>query len=142
MSPAWQKRFLLVAAAWNVIGGATALLDPAGHFAQAFNGVLALDDPLQLFFYRCVWINVIAWGLGYLVAAYREESRAAILAAGATGKLAYFAASAAAYQAGVGKAALLAAGLFDVALAAGFVWILLGSGRAPSPAPALSGNGG
>jgi hypothetical protein len=35
MSESWQKRLLIAAAAWNILGGIGALLDPAAHFALA-----------------------------------------------------------------------------------------------------------
>ena len=69
MNPTWQKWLLLAAAAWNLLGGASALLDPAQHFAQMYTSALSLNYPLQLFFYRGVWINVIAWSVAYLLAA-------------------------------------------------------------------------
>lgn len=121
MSRQWITRWLLLAALWNVLGGASALLDPAQHFAQLYTSTLALDDPMQLFFYRCTWINVIAWGLAYALAAVLAESRRAVLMAGAVGKSAYFAASVAVYLGGAGSKPLLAAGAVDLLLAAVFV---------------------
>jgi len=121
MSAQWITRWLLLAALWNGIGGATALLDPAQHFAQMYSSALALDDPLQLFFYRCTWINVIAWGLAYALAAALSESRRAVLMAGALGKSAYCAASVALYLGGAGNKLALAAGAVDLLLAAVFM---------------------
>lgn len=46
MSDFWQKRLLLVAAAWNILGGASALVAPTRHFAQLYVASLSLDDPL------------------------------------------------------------------------------------------------
>ena len=85
MKEVWQRRVLLIAAAWNLVGGISALLDPSKHFGQLFTASLDLSDPLQLFFFRCVWINVIAWGVAYFLAAFWAPSRKAILAAGAPG---------------------------------------------------------
>ena len=110
----WQKPLLLVAATWNVLGGASALIDPAQHFAQMYTASLSLDQPLQLFFYRGVWINVIAWGIAYFIAAFVPTARVAVFAAGAAGKFAYFVACVAAFSSGVGNAALLATGLVDL----------------------------
>ncbi len=121
MTETWQKRLLLLAAAWNLAGGASALWDPAQHFAQLYTGALALDQPLQLFFYRCTWINVMAWGLAYLLAAWWPAGRKAVLIAGAAGKSVYFLACLSLFDAGAGKGVLLAAGVFDLILAALFV---------------------
>ena len=120
-----RKGLLLAAAAWNVVGGASALLDPAAHFAQLFTGTLSLDDPIQLFFFRCVWINVIAWGLAYLIAALRPDTRLAVIAAGGLGKFTYFLACVSLFDAGLGKAALLAAALADLFFAALFAAALI-----------------
>ena len=125
MSEAWQKRLLFVAAAWNVLGGASAVFDPAQHFAQMYTASLAMDEPLQLFFFRCTWINVIAWGLAYLFAAMHPGSRAPVLLAGGAGKVVYFAACFALFTSGVGKSLLLATGVFDLALAALFLFAAL-----------------
>ena len=111
-----RKALLLAAAAWNVVGGASALLDPAAHFAQLFTAPLTLDDPIQLFFFRCVWINVIAWGLAYLIAALRPGARLAVLAAGGLGKFTYFLACLSLFDAGLGKVALQAAAMADLAV--------------------------
>jgi len=47
VSEAWQKRLLFVAAAWNVLGGASAVFDPAQHFAQMYTASLATPAPLH-----------------------------------------------------------------------------------------------
>ncbi|MEO8247991.1 MAG: hypothetical protein ABI589_01345 [Burkholderiales bacterium] len=125
MSASWLKWLLLVAAAWNIIGGASALLDPSQHFAQLYSGSLNLGDPIQLFFYRCTWINVIGWGLAYLLAALRPAMCMPVLIAGAIGKTAYFAASFALFSSGLGNRLLLAAGGFDLVLAALFLFAAL-----------------
>lgn len=121
MNEGWQKRLLLVAALWNLLGGITALLDPSKHFAQLFTTSLDLSAPLQLFFFRCVWINVIAWGLAYLLAAFWATSRKAIFVAGGFGKAAYAAACFALFAGGVGTNGLFAAGVVDALFAIFFV---------------------
>ena len=132
MTEAWTKRLLLAAAAWNILGGASALWDPAQHFAQLYTASLSLDDPLQLFFYRCTWINVIAWGVAYGLAAMLPSSRRVVLAAGAAGKSAYFLACAALFASGTGNGMLLAAGIVDVLRAALFVAALVSGRRIPA----------
>ena len=92
MSESWQKRVLIAAAAWNLLGAAGSLLDPANHFAQMYHGALDLADPVQRFFFQSVWIAVMAWGGAYLAAASSPAARPAVFAAGAAGKLAFFAA--------------------------------------------------
>lgn len=116
----WPKWLLLIAAGWNVLGGASALLNPAQHFAQMYTGSLSLDDPLQLFFYRGVWINVIAWGIAYLVAAMLPRSRTSVLVAGATGKFGYFLACWLLFSSGVGQVLVIAAGVVDLGFVALF----------------------
>ena len=117
MNETWLRRLLFAAAAWNIVGGGSALLDPAQHFAALYAVSLSLGDPLQLFFYRCTWINVIAWGAAYAMAAFYPESRTAVLAAGALGKGVYFVACVALFQSGAGNEILLAAGVVDLAFA-------------------------
>ena len=124
MSEAWIRPALYLAGAWNLIGGATALADPARHFAQMYNGVLSLDDSLQAFFFRATWINVMGWGVGYILAGRLPSARVPILAAGALGKLAYFGACAALFTSGKGNTMLFAAALLDVLFAAFFAYVL------------------
>jgi hypothetical protein len=49
VSEAWRRRGLYVAGALNVLGGVSALINPAGHFAQLYTSALSLSDPLQAF---------------------------------------------------------------------------------------------
>ena len=133
MNDFWQRRLLIVAAGWNVLGGSSALFDPARHFAQLFTESLSLGDPLQAFFFRCTWINVIAWGAAYLLAAFWQGSRMAVLLAGGAGKVAYCGACVALYSTGVGKPMLLAAGIVDLVLAALFAVALLSHRRGSAP---------
>jgi len=69
MNDAWLRRALVFSGVWNILGGIGALVNPASHFQQLYSLTLNLDDPLQAFFFRVVWINVAAWGVGYLAAA-------------------------------------------------------------------------
>ena len=126
MSELWQKRILVVAAAWNVLGGIGAVLDPSQHFAQMYRGSLNLGDPVQLHFYQTVWIAVIAWGFAYLGAAVQPASRPVVLLAGGGGKLAYSAVCAALFLQGAGTAALLAVGIVDLIFAGIFVLAAVG----------------
>ena len=127
----WTRNILYFAGAWNVIGGLSALLSPDKHFAQLYTGSLQLGDPLQAFFFRATWINVIAWGIGYILAAKLPATRQTILAAGGAGKLAYFAACFSLYRSGAGNEMLLAAGIFDVAFAALFFSMIRGKEAEP-----------
>jgi hypothetical protein len=124
VSETWRRRLLYVAGAWNVIGGVSALADPARHFAQLYGAALSLDDPLQAFFFRATWINVIAWGLGYILAARHPAARGPVLMAGGVGKLVYFAACLALVGSGRGSTVLLASGVLDVVVAGCFFCIL------------------
>ena len=130
MSSHWTTRWLALAAAWNIIGGVAALWNPGQHFALLYVSTLSLADPLQLFFYRCTWINVIAWGLAYALAAGMSESRRALLLAGAIGKSAYCVACIALFLSGGGTRMLLAAGAVDLLLALLFIaGLRSGNGR-------------
>lgn len=120
MKQSWTKWLLLIAAGWNVFGGTSALLDPAQHFAQMYTSSLSLDDPLQLFFYRGVWINVIAWGIAYFVAAMLPTARIAVLVAGAVGKSAYFFSCLLFFTSGVGQTLVWVTGGVDLIFAALF----------------------
>jgi hypothetical protein len=113
-----------------MLGGASALLDPAKHFAQLYTTSISLSDPLQAFFFRCTWINVIAWGGAYILAGMMPGSRKAVLLAGGAGKLVYFVASVALFQSGAGKTMVITAGIVDVILATLFAVILLSSRKA------------
>jgi len=124
MSETWRRRILIVAGLWNLFGGASALADPGGHFAQLYTTALDLADPLQRFYFHGVWRNVVAWGLGYLLAAFRPAARLPILAAGGAGKLAYGVACLALVASGVGNPMLLVAGIVDFVFAALFAAIL------------------
>lgn len=125
MNETWIKRLLLASAAWNITGAAASLADPARHFAQMYTmAPTRADDALLMYFYQCTWINVLAWGGAYGLAAFWPRSRAAVLAAGGAGKAAYFLACAALVASGVGKLLVLAFGLGDLLMAALFGWAL------------------
>ena len=134
MNETWIKRLLLTSAAWNITGGVASLADPAHHFRQMYTSAPAANDAVLMYFYQCTWINVLAWGLAYGLAASWPRSRQAVLAAGAAGKAAYFVACAALVASGEGRPLVLAFGLGDLLMAALFVWALQsqrrGDGRA------------
>lgn len=126
MNETWIKRLLLASAAWNITGGMTSLADPANHFARMY--VVApevVNDPLLMYFYQCTWINVLAWGGAYALAAFWPRSRAAVLVAGGAGKAVYFLACAALVASGVGKPLVLAFGIGDLLMAVLFAWAFL-----------------
>jgi hypothetical protein len=135
MGETWQKRLLIVAAAWNLLGGAASLVDPANHFAQMYHGALDMADPVQRFFFDSVWIAVMAWGAAYLAAAFAPAARPVVFAAGAAGKIAYFGACLALYLEGAAKPALpIAAGIGDLGIALLFLVALAGRSQ-PSLRP-------
>ena len=137
MNETWIKRLLLAAAAWNITGAITSLADPANHFAQMYAVAPAVaDDALLMYFYRCTWINVLAWGGAYALATFWPRSRAAVLAAGGAGKALYFIACAMLVASGVGKPLVLAFGLGDLLMAALFGWALLAQRHRDRPAGA------
>jgi hypothetical protein len=125
MTEIWQQRALYVSGAWNIIGGASALANPAAHFTQFYSSSLSLDDPLQAFFFRTTWINAIAWGIGYTMAGRYADARIPVLTAGGAGKIAYCGACFGLYATGIGNTWLLATGLADVLFAGLFASILL-----------------
>jgi hypothetical protein len=127
----WIKRTLIFAGLWNLTGGAMALADPAGHMAQMYSGALNLSDPLQLYFFRATWINVMAWGVGYVLASRQALLRDSVLAAGGVGKIAYFFACAALYASGAGSGMLLAAGVMDVVFGVFFLAVVAQGLRSP-----------
>jgi ABC-type Mn2+/Zn2+ transport system permease subunit len=124
MTEAWQRRALYLAGAWNIIGGAGALADPARHFAQFYTTALSLDDPLQAFFFRTTWINAMAWGIAYTMAGRYRTTRLPVLAAGGAGKVAYCGACVGLFLTGVGNMWLLATGVADVLFAVLFAYVL------------------
>ena len=129
----WRRRVLYIAGVWNVLGGVSALVDPTRHFSQLYNAALSLGEPLQAFFYRATWINVIAWGIGYILAGRIPTARLPILAAGGAGKVAYFGACLSLCVSGVGNAMLLSAGLVDLVFAACFASVLWSQRSGPPP---------
>jgi len=145
----WTKRLLLGSAVWNIGGALVSLADPAQHLAQMFSAPAPAGlDAVALFFYRCTWINVLAWGLAYGLAACWPHSRAAVLAAGGAGKALYCAASVGLVLSGVGRPLVLVFGLADLAMALLFFWALwalwaqeaplrAGAQTRPGPAGAL-----
>jgi hypothetical protein len=139
MNPTWTRRLLLGAAAWNLAGGAMSLIDPANHFAQMYTVAPRADDALLMYFYQCTWINVLAWGLAYLLAAFWRESRPAVLLAGGIGKAVYFVACALLVLSGVGKPLVLLFGLGDLAMAGLFAWAFLASASTRTGYPPAAG---
>jgi len=121
MTDAWRRRVLYVAGAWNIVGAISALLDPAAHFSQLYAAPLDLSDPVQTFFYRGAWVNAIAWGFAYVLAA-RSAARDPILIAGGAGKTAYCGLCVLTFAAGAGTAGLLLVGLLDLCFAALFAY--------------------
>lgn len=102
MNENWQRRVLIAAAAWNVVGGVAALLQQPGQIA---------------------WIAVIAWGAAYLGAAFAPQARRVVAISGGAGKLAYFVASVALFGQGAVSGALLATGALDLVFVALFAVI-------------------
>jgi hypothetical protein len=102
----------------------SAIADPTRHFAQLYDSALSLDDPVQAFFFRVTWINVIAWGVGYILAGRHPGARGPVLIAGGAGKLAYFAVCVALLLSGHGRTMLLAAGIIDVVFAGFFGYVV------------------
>ena len=125
MTETLQRRALYLAGVWNIIGGAGALANPAGHFAQFYTSSLSLGDPLQAFFFRTTWINAMAWGIAYTMAGRHDHARLPVLAAGGAGKLAYCGACIGLFVTGVGNRWLLATGIADVLFAALFAYIVI-----------------
>lgn len=125
MHDAWLRRALVFSGVWNVLGGVGALVNPAQHFQQLYTLTLNLDDPLQAFFFRGVWISVAAWGVGYLAAAWMPDARRPVLIAGGLGKLAFAGAAISLYLEGVGTGLLLSLGLVDLVFATLFALALL-----------------
>jgi hypothetical protein len=103
MNETWQRNVLLAAAAWNVVGGAGALL----------------EAPTQP-----AWIAVIAWGAAYFGAAFAPASRRVVVIAGGAGKLAYLAACAALFRQGAMGTETFALSSIDFAFVALFAAIL------------------
>ena len=122
MSEPWIRRVLYLVGAWNVLGGVSALADPTRHFGQLYATSLSLGDPLQAFFFRATWINVTAWGIGYILAGRHPGARGPVLIAGGAGKLVYFGACVMLFSSGAGSTMLLAAGVLDVLFAAFFAY--------------------
>jgi hypothetical protein len=129
MNSNWIKWLLLTAAAWNIVGGTTSLADPANHFARMYTVAPPANDALLMFFYQCTWINVLAWGGAYLLAAGRVDARRAVLVAGGAGKAAYFVASAALVASGIGRPLVLVFGFGALAMALLFGWAALSQRR-------------
>ena len=134
MSERWKKGILYVAGGWNVLGGMSALLAPYKHFDQLYNGALILGDPLQAFFFQATWINVIAWGIGYILAGIHVHARLPILLAGGMGKVAYFLACVSLFRSGVGTNASIAFGALDLLFACFFFYVLWSQRHGPKMA--------
>ena len=124
MSETWARRLLILSALWSFVGAISALAAPARHFDLLYNSSLALDQPLESFFYRCTWISVLGWGGTYLLAGLIPASRKSVLIPGGLGKVAFFFACLTLHSSGVGKTAILVAGSVDLALAVVFGVIL------------------
>jgi len=129
MNSTWTQRLLLFAAAWNIIGALASMADPAHHFAQTMTVAAPLDNAVLMYFYWCTWINVLAWGVAYGLAACMPGAHVAVLAAGSAGKAGYFMATAALVAADVGKPVMLIAGIGDLVMALLFAWALLSTSR-------------
>ncbi|MEC8252334.1 MAG: alkyl hydroperoxide reductase [Planctomycetota bacterium] len=80
--PAWSRRVLWAAAAYNVAFGAWAVLLPAQWFEFA-----GMDTPPQLFLWQCVGMIVGVYGIGYACAASRPLRHWPIVLVGLLGKV-------------------------------------------------------
>lgn len=135
MSERWKKWILYVAGGWNILGGMSALLAPYRYFDQLYNGSMILGDPLQAFFFRASWINVIAWGIAYILAAGRAGARVPVLLAGGLGKTVYFVCCVSLFRSGVGTTTSLAFGVLDVLFALFFFYVLWSQRKADCGGP-------
>lgn len=136
MSPIWQTRFLYFAAVCTIVTAASTLLGPANHIAQFYEHPFDLENPIVSFYFHLTWFMVLAWGIGYLLAARYEDARKPILSAGAFGKVGFFVLGLILFLQGHGKPMLVAAGVFDLLFAGGFLYVLRSAEpmRAPKPA--------
>jgi len=108
MTESWQRGVLYAAAAWNLVGGGSALVEAPREAA---------------------WIAVIAWGAAYAGAALVPAARSVVLIAGGAGKLAYWAYCVALFHASAMTGSVLAASSLDLVFVALFAAIAF----APQP---------
>ena len=80
--PAWARRVLWAAAAYNVAFGAWAVLFPSQWFLLG-----GIEIPKQLFIWQCVGMIVGVYGAGYAFAAARPLRHWPIVAVGLLGKV-------------------------------------------------------
>lgn len=80
--PAWARRTLWAAAAYNLAFGAWAILFPAQWFQLG-----GMEVPEQLFVWQCVGMIVGVYGVGYACAALRPLRHWPIVLVGMLGKV-------------------------------------------------------
>jgi hypothetical protein len=133
-APKWQKPALYAVGAWTAFGGISALADPGGHWATFFGGPAPGPAIVAI-----AYAQLLAWGVGYALAAHEPAARGPMLAAGAVGKALYAAITIGAFASGAGTSALLATGIGDIAIAALFAWLVWGDRRTTAPSPRQAG---
>lgn len=121
MNSKWRTRALYGIGAWTALGGITALVDPGAHCALFFGGEGLVDSDAALLVFRIAYAQLVAWGVGYALAARCSAMQTPMLAAGAMGKSIYAAIVIVAFARGSGTTALLATGVGDLLIASFFV---------------------
>jgi hypothetical protein len=134
----WQRVALYIVGAWTAFGGISALLDPRAHGETFFGDASIADSGGAQILFSIAYAQLIAWGAGYVLAARKPAMSVPMLAAGALGKLGYFALTVLAYERGSGTAALLATGIGDLAIASFFAFLIVRSIARPASQPARS----
>src|SRR5687767_6503123 len=110
----WQRGALYGIGAWTAFGGVSALVDPAAQAATFFTDASVVESGGGLLLLRLAYAQLLAWGVGYALAARFPAMLVPILGAGIVGKVSYAALTAIAYGTGSGTFALLLTGAGDL----------------------------
>ena len=80
--PKWMKTTLLLAAGYNLVFGAWAVLFPERAFTS-----LGMEPPLYPFLWQCIGMIVGVYGIGYFIAAFDPMRHWPIVLVGFLGKI-------------------------------------------------------
>ena len=118
------KPFFWIAAAYNCLAAAVALLAPEFHVDQFFGAATAFEGPVAQMNTQAFWVSVLLFGVGYGIVARDPGRNHGILLLAALGKTYVFVVFTASWLGGSMRALALAGGIGDLIFAAGFVWFL------------------
>ena len=125
MTEKFWKKFFLLAAVWNFLGGGVAFYDLEANARIFYLTPEAAVHPILFLNLKILWWTVLTFGLGYLMVAVNPAKNHGLVALAILGKLAVGYLWVKGYWAGLVSEIAFAGGVGDIIFAVMFVLFLV-----------------